>query len=348
MFPQEASERLRAGGCVSRLLRSTPSDPRFLLLGAPAPGLPVQKFVIRSPCSVVHAKGKRPRPAVALCEGKLTINPQRPTLNSVRAGFTLLELLIVVGIIAVLLVLIAPAFTSLKSAGDVTNAAYTIKGVLETARTYAKANNTYTWVGFFEEDVTQASTTPPTPGIGRLVMSIVASKDGSNVYGSGTGTIDPTKLVQVGKLLKIDNIHLPLFAVCASSCTGDTFDTRPPLQNDPTAGYNYSRFGELNAAQPNTAPYTTPYNFQYPVGNPAPAAQYTFSKLLQFNPRGESRVNGNSYDVRRVVEIGVVQTHGNGTPVPVSGGGTSNVVFSGNVVAVQVTGFGGSVKIYRR
>src|SRR5438477_7803057 len=65
-----------------------------------------------------------------------------------RSGFTLLELLIVVGIIGLLLVLIAPAFTTIKGAGDVTSAAYTIKGALDTARTYAKANNTYTWVNF--------------------------------------------------------------------------------------------------------------------------------------------------------------------------------------------------------
>ena len=102
--------------------------------------------------------------------------------------------------------LIAPAFTSLKSGGDVTNAVYTIKGVLETARTYAKANNTYTWVGFYEEDVSQPSPTQaPDPRctgcVGRLVMSIVASKDGTNLgadAGSGaTGTenfIDATKL----------------------------------------------------------------------------------------------------------------------------------------------------------
>ena len=64
------------------------------------------------------------------------------------SGFTLLELLIVVGIIAVLLVLIAPAFTTIKGGGDVTSAAYTIKGTLDTARTYATANNTYTWIGF--------------------------------------------------------------------------------------------------------------------------------------------------------------------------------------------------------
>ena len=72
--------------------------------------------------------------------------------ESIR-GFTLLELLIVVGIMGLLLVLIAPAFTTIKGGTDVTSAAYTIKGVLDTARTYAKANNTYTWVGFFEEDV---------------------------------------------------------------------------------------------------------------------------------------------------------------------------------------------------
>ena len=285
------------------------------------------------------------RPANQLRIVDLRSRSQRERASS----FTLLELLIVIGIMAVLLVLIAPAFTTIKSGGDVTSAAYTIKGVLDTARTYAKANNTYTWIGFYEENVSNPSSpNTDTPAVGRLIMSIVASKDGTNIYASGTGTIDPTKLVQVGKLIKIDNVHLPLFAVCTANCTGETFDTRPAVQNDPTAGYNYSRFGELNSPPPNTAPYTTPYNFQYPVGNPAPAAQFTFSKLLQFSPRGESRVNGNSYDIRRVVEIGLIQTHGTATPVPVSGGGTSTVVFSGNVVAVQINGFAGDVRIYRR
>src|SRR5206468_10367282 len=114
-----------------------------------------------------------------------------------EGGFTLLELLIVVGIIGLLLVLIAPAFTTIKGGSDVTSAAYTIKGVLDTARTYAKANNTYTWVGFYEEDVSQPSPVqagdPRCTGcVGRLVMSIVASKDGTdlgaNPNSSATGT----------------------------------------------------------------------------------------------------------------------------------------------------------------
>src|SRR5436309_2743669 len=179
------------------------------------------------------------------------------------SAFTLVELMVVIGIMIVLLVLIAPAFTSLKSAGDVTSAAYTIKGALDTARTYAKANNTYTWVGFYEEDMSQSSVVPaPDPRctgcIGRLVLSIVASKDGTNLgadpNSSATGTenfIDPTKLLQVTKLVKIDNVHLPLFALGGGA--GDTFDARP--SPSPTTDAPYSRFGELNALPPNTAPY---------------------------------------------------------------------------------------------
>src|SRR5262249_49692606 len=87
--------------------------------------------------------------------GKRFKLPNQRDPESIR-GFTLIELLIVVGIIGVLLVLIAPAFTSIKGGTDVTSAAYTIKGVLDTARTYAKANNTYVWVGFYEENVENA------------------------------------------------------------------------------------------------------------------------------------------------------------------------------------------------
>jgi prepilin-type N-terminal cleavage/methylation domain-containing protein len=257
-------------------------------------------------------------------------------------GFTLLELLIVVGIIAMLMMLIAPAFTTIKSGTDVTSAAYSIKGVLDTARTYAKANNTYTWVGFFEEDVSRPSTNPPRAGVGRLVMSIVASNNGTNVYGGANGPIDPTKLTQLGKLVKIENVHVPLFAL--GTGTGDTFDARP--SPSPGSDANNSRFGELNGSSPNTAPLTSPRSFQYPVGNGPPAAQYTFSRLLEFNPRGESRVIGDSV-IRRVVEIGLIQTHGTATPAP-TGTGTGGSIFSGNVVAVQINGFAGDVRIYRR
>src|SRR5215475_11365122 len=241
-----------------------------------------------------------------------------------RGGFTLLELLIVVGIIAVLLVLIAPGFTSLKSAGDVTSAAYTIKGVLDTARTYAKANDTYTWVGFYEEDLARPSTNPATPGTGRLVMSLVASKDGTKVYDPNSlTTIPATKLMQVGKLTKVDNAHLWTHTDSPSGA-GETFATRPNVASTYCIG---------NSSPPNSA---TP--FQYPVGNPAPSPQYTFQKALQFSPRGEARINNDSNSPQSAAEIAFEPTHGASIPASVPA----------NVVAIQLNGFAGDVRIYRR
>jgi len=264
-----------------------------------------------------------------LREGEPTINLQQSTLNLVRAGFTLVELLIVIGIIAVLLVLIAPAFTTIKSAGDVTSAAYTIKGVLDTARTYAKANNTYTWVGFYEEDVSQP---PTTVGVGRIVMSIVASKDGTTVYDpNNPTTINPTKLIQVGKLTKIENVHLATFTDGLGT-TGSTFDTRPAVT------YDTARIGDQTPPNASLTP------FQYPVGNPAPSAQYTFMKAIQFSPRGEAEIDNTNYTLKTVAEVGIVQTHGNVAPTPSPGPRQ----YPGNVVAIQFTGVGGDVKIYRR
>jgi prepilin-type N-terminal cleavage/methylation domain-containing protein len=242
-----------------------------------------------------------------------------------NSAFTLFELLIVIAIIAVLLVLMAPAFTTIKGGTDVTSAAYTIKGVLDTARTYAKANNTYTWVGFYEENV--ANPTSPnstTPAVGRVIMSIVASKDGTTVYDPNIlAPIDTTKLIQVGKLTKVENLHLWTHTDTPPG-TGSTFDTRPNVT--PTT-YCIGDSSPANSATP----------FQYPVGNPAPSVQYTFYKAVQFSPRGEARVNNNS-NSPQAAEIAFEQTHGVATPASIPA----------NVVAIQVNGFAGDVSIYRR
>jgi prepilin-type N-terminal cleavage/methylation domain-containing protein len=254
------------------------------------------------------------------------------------SGFTLLELLIVLGIVGLLLVLMTPAFTTIKDGWGVTSAAYTIKGVLDTARTYAKANNTYTWVGFYEEDVSQPSiahgSDPCNGCVGRLVMSVVASKDGSIIY-------DPTiltpqdltsRLIQVGKLVKIDNVHLWTHTDSPSG-TGSTFPTR----------WNVSGIYCIGDTTPQNDS-TTP--FAYPVGSPAPAAQYTFVKAIQFSPRGEARINNSTvntngtenFPLQAVAEIGLEPTHGPALPPSIPA----------NVFAVQFTGIGSNVRIYRQ
>src|SRR5437868_7757590 len=122
-----------------------------------------------------------PAPAIGL----IAANRKRITENwSKNRSFTLVELMVVVAIIAILMVLVAPAFTNLKSAGDVASAAYGIKDLLDNARSYAKANNTYVFVGLAEVDASVSAsdspqiTTGATP-YGRVAVAIVASKDGT-------------------------------------------------------------------------------------------------------------------------------------------------------------------------
>jgi prepilin-type N-terminal cleavage/methylation domain-containing protein len=270
--------------------------------------------------------------AVALYEPEADLRP--PWLagatwrRRLTSGFTLIEIVVVIAIIVVLMAIIAPAFTSLKSAGDVTSAAYTIKGALDQARTYAQANNTYTWVGFFEEDGSQPSTNPATAGAGRIVMSIVASKDGTMLYTGNLSSaviLDPPNsatLLPIGKLGKIDNVHLKTFA--AGPGTGDTFLTRPPWAS--------------NAAQIGNDPSTPPspsLTFHYPTGSSSP--QYTFVKVVQFSPTGEAVIDNSNYTFAPVSEIGIQPAHGS---IPDA--------TTPNVGAIQFTGLTGNVKIYRR
>lgn len=240
------------------------------------------------------------------------------------SGFTLVELIVVIALISTLMVLVAPAFTGIKSAGDVTSAAYTIKDALEQARTYAMAHNTYVWIGFYEEPAGQPSTNPATPGTGRIVISTIASADGTTVYNPRSlAAIDPTRVTQLNKLVKVEGTHLATFP--DGSGTGDTFDSRP------AAIYETAKIGDTTPPNPSLTP------FQYPVGNPAPAAQYTFVKAVEFSPRGEARINNRNYTLKTVAEIGLQPTHG-----------TAVDVNSRNIIAIQFGALGGDLKIYRR
>src|ERR1044072_4449205 len=138
-----------------------------------------------------------------------------------EGGFTLLGLLIVIGVVATLLVLIGPALTTIRSGTDTSSAIYGVKGVLENARAYAKANHTYVFVGFSEVDssvdplVSPQVTTGNTP-YGRVAIAVVASKDGTSQYQYATSDqgndwtanyANGAHLVAIGKLQTYQNLH---------------------------------------------------------------------------------------------------------------------------------------------
>ena len=246
-------------------------------------------------------------------------------LQARRGAFSLIEWLATVTLVGLMMGLALPTLSSIQGGEDVTRAAYDLSGALENARAYAIANNTYVWVGFYEEDGSKASANPAIEGVGRVVISAVASKDGTNIYdtsSTGQNPIAAGSLSQLNKLIKIENAHLASFT--DGSGTGGAFDARP------AAGSNYARIGDANP------PTASKFPFQYPVGGGAPRAQYTFVKTIQFNPRGESIINS-TYSMRPVVEIGLQPTRG----------GIVNTN-SKNIAAIQITGVGGNVTIYSR
>jgi prepilin-type N-terminal cleavage/methylation domain-containing protein len=281
--------------------------------------------------SVVSDRWSADRLSVQRAHARPTNHRSLITDHPVRAGFTLLELLIVVGIIAVLLVLIAPAFTTIKSGGDVTSAAYTIKGVLDTARTYAKANNTYTWVGFYEEDTTATTptnTSPAYPGKGRVLLAVVASKDGTKIYEDTdpSSSLPPDRITQIGKLVRIEGIHLTDLGNPSPTPNPTPIpDTVPARPYTPyTEGSPFDHFNRISSDSTDTTLF------------PFTAQNYTFYKAIRFNPRGEANINS-TYTLKHVGEIGIKPTHGTAVD-------TNNP----NVVAIQFTGLGGGVKIYRK
>jgi prepilin-type N-terminal cleavage/methylation domain-containing protein len=277
MFPQQASKRLCVGGCL----------PRH---------------------SAAKAGLSHRIPRFTRCDLRPLTFPERGR----SSGFTLLELLIVVGIIALLLMLIAPAFTTIKSGTDVTSAAYTIKDALDTARTYAKANNTYTWVGF-------AGSIGPNQQqyvTGKVAVAVVASKDGTNLW-SANDALPAASLAQVGKMVTLNNIHIGDTGVPQND--GTEFESRASVDDDHRISTSAN----------------TPYPFT--------VQQTTFTKWIQFSPRGEALVHGGNFSIVKAAEVGVLPTHGAALAVTQNGN-----LWLGNVSAIQIGGFGGNVKIYRR
>ena len=223
--------------------------------------------------------------------------------------------------------LMVPAFTSIKGTNDITKATDDIAGALATARAYAMANNTYTWVGFYEEDANTwvpTNVKPPYTGKGQIVMAVVASKDGTTSPQNGTtNSLDPTLITPIAKIIKVENAHLTDIGAPAAGGDGKTLDTRPDLPYT-NPGSPLDHFNRISSDSSDTTQY------------PFVVGSYTFYKTVRFTPRGEANINS-TYTAKRIAEIGVKPTRGNAVD--------NN---SRDIAAIQLTGIGGKVNVYRR
>ena len=239
----------------------------------------------------------------------------------------------VVAVVALLMILVAPAFTKIKTGTDIATAASTIASLLEQARNYAMANNTYVWVGFYEEDATAISPTtipPPYTGKGRVLIASVFSTDGTKIYEDPDpiAQLPATRIKQLGRLIKIEGIHItdigPPPSTPPTSGSSDSLDVRPDYPYTNAAGIGADHFNRISSDSSDT----TRFAFV--------AQSYTFSKTVRFNSRGEANLNS-TYSLKNPAEIGLKPTHGtvvdNNNP---------------NLVAIQFGGVGGNFKVYRR
>ncbi len=245
--------------------------------------------------------------------------------SQVRRAFSLVELLVVMAIIAILVGLSVASIKGLQDSGNITQAANNITGVLENARAYAMANNTYVWVGFYEEATTSAGASalhnqaPPykAPAVGRLVIGVAAALD-------GTSSLTTTNLTAVQKLTIIPNIHLTnintTLAPAASNTSLPNNLAGRPLADSFLDSEDSSTSSELPSATE---------SFQ--LNN------YQFYKAICFNPQGGAEMETPNKVLQHAIEIGLVPTHN----------GAVNTTTK-NLVALQITGAVGSVKIYRQ
>ena len=228
--------------------------------------------------------------------------------NAGDIAFTLIELLVVIGIMVALTALTIPAFNSIKGSGDLKKSSYEFAETLEQARNYAIAKNTYVWVGIVEEDAGK----PTVSGTGRIVLSVIASQDNTNLLSGPGSIVSGTNAAQVSKLRKLENMHLATISGTAFPRTSGTAPANP-CQIADQAFINSKGLA-----------------FGYPLGG----NQYTFSKIIQFSPIGDASRLGDS--PARWMEIGLRPCHGNVADLATS-----------NVIAIQIAGIGGQIIINR-
>ncbi len=244
-------------------------------------------------------------------------------------GFSLVELLTIMAIMAILALGSATAISGVMSAGNMNSASTQMEGLLEQARAYAMAKNTYVFVGLEEVAATQSpAATPQAVGVGRVAVGIAATTTGMTPDSSSASYPNiTTQLQAISKLQILNNVHLgDLTHVASGNMARTTANT--VLSDDSSSGIPQA---------------TSALSFTWPVTSTA--AQYTFQTVLQFDPQGvasfqpSGSVSTGQYIVP-LIELGLQPVHGASVAPLLTGAGL-------NCVALQIQGVTGRVQVYR-
>lgn len=234
-----------------------------------------------------------------------------------QRAFTLVELLVVISTVALLTAIAAPALMGPTSSGRMNSNLLQLSGLLEQARQYAIAQNTYVWVAF-------APGTDST-GLKTLSVALVASNDGtdpaspSSWAGYSYGTAPSTQIGLISKIITLRQISL-----LNAGTFGTTMMTSLPATPTPVTGTSNSVAG-MNSSGSGTGTF---FNLQIPGA----ATTEIFTEAVQFTPTGEVRNGSNPVDL---VELDCQPQKGTSAD-------------TNNIAVIRINGLTGESVIYRR
>lgn len=195
------------------------------------------------------------------------------TFFSHKHAFSLIELLVVTGILGVLMAIAAPVVSHFTSSGNATQALVQIAGTLEGAREYAVSRNTFTWVAFESRQEN---------GIDVLYVAAIASTDGSRMgidqVAGGVADVDGSDLVILDKVSRFENCRL---------------DAVIPAGN------------QVQLPVLGTAQELSQVGFSIPSSANGPV---NLDKSVMFDPSGEARVSGGLADFIQIVVVPTRET----------------------------------------
>lgn len=172
-----------------------------------------------------------------------------------KKAFALIELMIVIALMIILTAISFPAVASLTKSGRINQTVTEVGGLLEQARQYAVAQNTYVWVTFH---------TQTKDNVDKMYVTVVASKDGTDpgIY----GTVPSTTFELISKVRTFQHVQLKE----AGTFTPSEVTSLP---SSPTVG------------SANALSLGTPFK----IAIPGQTGSATFAQSIQFTPTGEAR-----------------------------------------------------------
>jgi prepilin-type N-terminal cleavage/methylation domain-containing protein len=200
-----------------------------------------------------------------------------------QAGFSLLELIIVIAIIALLTSAGAPAISGLMNSGTANQNISQLSGILEQAREYAVSQNMYVWVAF------HSGTTAT--GAKQVSVAVIASTDGTDPGASAWqqyqyGAVPSSTLVLVNRIVTLKEVSLQN----ANSLKPSQLPASPAVA-DPTNSLADDGSGAF-----------------FSITLPGESAPSNFSQAIEFTPSGQARNGSSPIDV---VDLDVQPQRGN-------------------------------------